>query len=223
MHLRSPLLDRVPGVRHGFGGAEEAVPSSFAAAWPDAFPRWKQVHGTHAVEIVAPRQDAGECDALWTRQVARPIAVIGADCTPILVAREDGALVAAVHAGWRGTKARILEALLTRLRAQGEQPSRFVAAIGPVIGKCCYEVGEDLAAEFAHEFAAAGPGVAVPAHRRLDLAAVNAWQLRAQGVERVDVLAPCTRCAVDAHGRHMYRSYRREGRGPQQYAAIERL
>jgi YfiH family protein len=223
MHLSSPLLAAVPGVLHGFGGAEEAVPAPFAPRWPPEFPRWKQVHGAHAVEVVAARQEAGDCDALWTRVPGRPIAVIGADCTPILVAREDGELVAAVHAGWRGTKARIVQALLSRLRAEGEQLGRFVAAIGPVIGKCCYEVGEDLAADYAREFAEAGPGVAVPAHRRLDLAAVNAWQLRVLGVERVDVLAPCTRCAVDAQGRHLYRSYRREGRGPQQYAAIERF
>jgi len=222
MHLTSPLLAAVPGVLHGFGGADEPMPAPFTPRWPHEFPRWKQVHGAQAVEIGAPRQDAGECDALWTRGADLPIAVIGADCTPILVAREDGAIVAAVHSGWRGTRARILEALFARLRAAGEEPARYVAAIGPAIGRCCYEVSEDLAADFAREFAEAGPGFAVPAHRRLDLAALAAHQLRRAGVERIDLLAPCTRCAVDGSGTHLYRSYRREGRGPQQYAAIAR-
>lgn len=218
MHLKSSLLSAVPGLLHGFGSADEAVPEPFRDLFPEHFPQWKQVHGARVVEIRAPRQQAGECDALWTRRRAQPIGVIGADCTPILLAREDGGVIAAAHAGWRGTRARIAQALVAELRQAGEDPARFVAAIGPVIGPCCYEVSEELAADFAREFMAAGAGLAVPSHRRLNLGALNAWQLRESGVARVDCLAPCTRCSVGADGQPLYQSYRRVGRGPQQYA-----
>lgn len=220
MHHQSSLLASVPGLVHGFGCRQQPIPPPFQSFWPDQFPVWKQVHGARLVEVRGPRELAGECDGLYTRQRHQPIGVIGADCTPILLAREDGALVAAVHAGWRGTQARILEALMAQLRSVGEQPQRYLAAIGPVIGPCCYEVSPELAQQFAREFAALGAEVAVPRYRHLNLAAINAWQLRVSGVERVDCWAPCTRCTRDAQGEPIFASYRREGRGPQQYSMI---
>ena len=97
---------------------------------------------------------------------------------------------------------------------------RWRAAVGPAIGPCCYEVSPEIAADFARAFASMGDAVAVPAERRLDLPAINAWQLRDAGIGAVELLRACTRCALDADGTPLYASYRREGRGLQQRSVI---
>ena len=219
MHLESALLARIPGLVHAFGSRDEPTPEPFLAAWPDRFPTWSQVHGVRVAEARAPRDALGECDAIVSFASGQPIAVVTADCVPILAAREDGRAVAALHAGWRGTLAGASTALARDLVRRGEQLSSWRTAIGPAIGPCCYEVGLDLADEFARAFDAIAAR-AVPAERRLDLASVNAWQLERAGFGAVDVLRACTRCARDEDGTPLFASYRREGRGPQQRSAI---
>lgn len=220
MHLTSPLLARIPGLVHAFGSASEPVPEPFLALWPERFPSWKQVHGTRIVEARAPRQELGECDGLLCFVASQPIGVTSADCVPVLAAREDGRAVAALHAGWRGTLAGAATGLVRALVARGEDPARWRAAVGPALGPCCCEVSVELAHEFAGTFAALGERVAVPRERHLDLAAINAAQLRAAGVGAVEILRHCTRCARDERGAPLFASYRREGRGPQQRALI---
>ncbi len=131
-----------------------------------------------------------------------------ADCVPVLAARTDGRAVAALHAGWRGTLAGAASELVRALVARGEDPSRWVAAIGPAIGPCCYEVSAELAREFGART------------RMLDLPALNAAQLRAAGIGAVELLRACTRCARDERGAPLYASYRRDGRGQQQRSSI---
>ncbi len=76
-----------------------------------------------------------------------------ADCVPILLADRKNRAVAAIHSGWRGTLRRIAEKALGRMRMDfGTQPEDVIAAIGPAIGRCCYEVGSDVAKEFAAQF-----------------------------------------------------------------------
>ncbi len=220
MHLVSELLGGVEGLQHAFGSASEPVPEPFVGLWPARFPSWKQVHGVRIAEARAPREELGECDGIVCFASAQPIAVTSADCVPILAAREDARAVAALHAGWRGTLAGASGELVRALVARGEDPARWRAAIGPAIGPCCYEVSPELATEFARAFAAAGERLAVPRERHLDLAAINAWQLRAAGVGSVELLRQCTRCARDERGAPLFASYRREGRGLQQRSAI---
>jgi YfiH family protein len=209
MHQTSPLLERIPGLRHAFGSASEPVPEPFLAEWPEGFPRWKQVHGTRIVEARAAREDLGECDGIVCFSAALPIAVTSADCVPILAARKDGRAVAALHSGWRGTLAGAATELVRTLVARGENPAHWVAAVGPAIGPCCYEVSVELAREFGELET-----------RMLDLPARNAAQLRAAGIGEVDLLRACTRCARDEHGAPLYASYRRDGRGQQQRSLI---
>jgi polyphenol oxidase len=216
MHVESALLARIPGVRHAFGTRSEPVPEPFLDAWPERFPIWKQVHGVRLVEARAPREELGECDGMLCFAAGQPIAVTTADCVPILAARRDGRAVAALHAGWRGTRAGASTELVAELVRRGETPSRWIAAVGPAIGACCYEVGVELADDFARAFAAMGESIAVPAARRLDLQAINARQLRDSGIGEVEILRACTRCARDADGTPLYASFRREGRGRQQ-------
>ena len=118
-----------------------------------------QVHGRHVVTIrrgIDPR-------ALLSLQDSRPdadgvvsdapdvgLVIRAADCVPLLMADKRSGAVAAVHAGWRGTAARIAIAAIETLgRAFGTRPADLVVAIGPAIGACCYEVGTDLVDAFA--------------------------------------------------------------------------
>ncbi|MCY2960019.1 MAG: polyphenol oxidase family protein [Planctomycetota bacterium] len=220
MHVVSALLAGTPGLSHAFGTRSEPIPEPFLADWPERFPAWKQVHGVRIAEARAAREDLGECDGIVCFAPGPPIAVTSADCVPILAARRDGRAVAALHSGWRGTLAGASTALVRELVRRGEDPSRWSAAVGPAIGPCCYEVSVELARDFEREFAPMGDSFAVPAERRLDLPAINAWQLRDSGMGEVEILRACTRCAADEFGNPLYASYRREGRGLQQRSVI---
>ena len=209
MHLESPRLARIPGLRHAFGSASEPVPEPFLGSWPEAFPRWRQIHGARIAEAREAREELGECDGILCFRAGLPIAVTSADCVPVLAARADGRAVAALHAGWRGTLAGAATELVRALEGFGEDPARWVAAVGPAIGPCCYEVSEELAREFGS-----------PLGRMLDLPALNAAQLRAAGIGEVELLRACTRCSRDERGAPLYASYRRDGRGLQQRSVI---
>jgi YfiH family protein len=180
----------------------------------------QQVHGS-LVGDVGPAQ-AGQgfhdleglegCDALVTSEREVPLAILTADCVPI--AMTDGRRVAAVHAGWKGLRARVLAVALTHF----PDPSEVTAAIGPAIGPCHYEVGEEVVRQVAHGVR----GEAVAERRDgswfLDLAATAAGVLRARGVEDVHGTGLCTACEA---GRFF--SYRRDGRtGRQAMVAMRR-
>lgn len=219
MIWRSALLDLEAagaGVHHGFGTRAEPFPPELAALWKQKQPQWVQTHGAASAEVTQAAQSCGEVDALFTRVAAQPIAVVTADCVPLLLARRDGGAVAAIHAGWRGTRAEIARQLAARLTASGERMKDWVAAVGPAIGPCCYEVSPEIAQEFSRAFGQA----AVPKPRYLDLPAINRAQLLAAGVSEVELLRACTRCALGAEGQPIFHSYRREGGGTRQYSVI---
>src|SRR5579863_5711841 len=89
---------------------------------------------------------AGEGDALVTARAGVPVSVRTADCYPILLADARHRVVAAVHAGWRGTAARIVIRTLQEMhRVYGTETTDIYTAIGPGIGACCYQVGADVA------------------------------------------------------------------------------
>src|SRR5277367_6775607 len=136
MKVKSGLLDQVKGIQYGFGTRAEPKPSEFTANWDDLLPKKKQVHGIACAEIFKPAQELGEVDAVFSRVPGILVTVMTADCVPVLLSRKDGKAVASVHAGWRGTRAGIVRELWKELRAQGEKPADWVAAIGPAIGPC---------------------------------------------------------------------------------------
>jgi YfiH family protein len=112
----------------------------------------EQVHG--AAVVRARPGTLIEADALWTDERDAWLGIRTADCVPVLLCSEDGARVAAVHSGWRGTVARIAQGAVATLAREGAPGETLRAAIGPSIGVCCYEVSEDLAGRFADAFGA---------------------------------------------------------------------
>ena len=103
----------------------------------------KQVHSDRVVMASEPAQGAVEADAHFTKNKFLALAINTADCLPILIS--NGTMVAAIHAGWRGLEASIVEKTITEMRAMGAKPNDFKAAIGPHIGKDSFEVGRDVA------------------------------------------------------------------------------
>jgi hypothetical protein len=169
----------------------------------------KQVHGDRVLEAAGGegtgglRPQQGEADALWTERPGDWVAVGTADCVPILLVDPEGRRVAAVHSGWRGTDADISARAVEALVARGARPERLLAAVGPSIQRCCYEVSEELGQRFTSRF---GPEVVQRSEGsvRLDLArAVRLTLLRAGLKEaHVDVLSECTACDGDRFFSH---------------------
>lgn len=163
--------------------------------------RVSQVHGDRVLEARggegadALRPVEGEADALWTEAPGTWVAVGTADCVPVLLVDPDGRRVAAVHSGWRGTDADISARAVEALVAKGARPERLMAAVGPSIQRCCYEVSAELAERFRARFGAevveaAGASVRLDLTRAVRLTLVRAGLKPAH----VDVLPACTAC-----------------------------
>jgi YfiH family protein len=219
MYFESPVLREIPNLVHGFGTKSDPVPTTMLKNWVELRPTWNQTHGVDIANVTRRNQACGDCDALFTK-TANPIAVVTADCVPVLLSRKDGGMVAAAHAGWRGTKAKILERLSVALLAQGEDMKNWVAAIGPSIGKCCYEVSEELVDDFVKTFPDIEPDLISPTPRKLDLAAINAHELHRLGFAAVDIIDECTYCSTSKAKGPSFHSYRREGGGTRQWSTI---
>jgi YfiH family protein len=181
--------------------AVDADPDGATMAW--------QRHGGTVTRaqprgIITPGTVYDHCDGLWSDAPGRAMLLLTADCMPIAVARSDGLrpAVEILHAGWRGLLAGIVAA---GVRAIGAR--KLVAAIGPSIGPCCYEVGDEVAGPFRQAF---GDDV-VHEGSRLDLWTSAERALRAAGVEHVDRFDLCTACNGDRFFSHR-RDHGRTGR-----------
>ncbi len=163
---------------------------------PDLLHYGRQVHGA-VVRRAAGRGEPG--DGVWTDTPGEPLLVFTADCLPVALVRAAGAppAVAALHVGWRGLLAGIVPAAVEALG--GGRP--LAAAVGPGIGPCCYEVGEEVAAPFRERF-----GADVASDGRLDLWACVERALSAAGVADVHRTDLCTACNPE-----LFFSHRRDG------------
>ena len=188
------------GIEHGFGtlASEGAEVAGLSLA--------RQVHGTDLVEAPAPALEDREADALYTAEAGAAVGVQTADCVPLLIADSRLRGVAAVHAGWRGSAARIAERAVSEIcSALRVKPGALVIAVGPHIGPCCYEV-DDPVREVVGDDAVLSPRG--PGHYLLDLFELNRRQLLRSGVqgERIHRVGDCTMCHPER-----YASYRRDG------------
>jgi purine-nucleoside/S-methyl-5'-thioadenosine phosphorylase / adenosine deaminase len=157
---------------------------------PELLSYGRQVHGA-TVRRAPGRGRPG--DGLWTDAPDEPLLVFTADCLPIAIARANGArpAIAALHVGWRGLLAGIVQ------RGAAALGGRLSAAIGPGIGPCCYEVGEDVAKPFRERF-----GAGVVHDGRLDLWSAAERALRAAGVSEIHRTDLCTFCNPDLFFSH---------------------
>ena len=175
--------ERVVENRRRLSGAAGIDPERTRMAW--------QRHGAEVRRaspegILAPGTQHDACDGWWSDERGQGMMLVTADCLPVAVARADGEhpALAVLHVGWRG----LLEGIAANgVRALGTE--RQMAAIGPGIGPCCYEVGPDVAEPFEAAF-----GAEVLVDGRLDLWRATELALRRAGVEEVERTDLCTFC-----------------------------
>jgi polyphenol oxidase len=172
-------------------GAVGADPDGATMAW--------QRHGSTVTRarprgIVTPGTVYDHCDGLWSDVPGRAMLLLTADCIPIAIARadNDAPALGILHAGWRGLLAGLVGTGVRALGAPG-----LAAAIGPSIGPCCYEVGEEVATPFREAF-----GDDVVRDGKLDLWTSAERALRAAGCEHVERFDLCTSCDAERFFSH---------------------
>jgi YfiH family protein len=192
----------------------------------------QQIHSSLLRPFTKPPAQPCKGDASCTRNTGLLLAVQTADCVPILLVDPQKRAVAAIHAGWKGTLARITEKAVGRMHYEyGSKPSNLLAAIGPSVGPCCYEVAADFVSKFTAQFADAADyfdepcsgeepnplqwlNMMPPGHQpapkgvHLDLRQANRRQLLAAGLSSRSIFVSdlCTACRTD-----LFFSYRKEG------------
>lgn len=195
-----------------------------------ALVRLRQCHsdGVVCLDRFAPGDPPAEGDAVITRLSGLLLAVQVADCLPVLIVDWDKRILAAAHAGWRGLLAGVVPKTLAAMQSRyASDPRCCLAVIGPSIGPCCYEVGQDVVLPFEEAFPgrpqlwrnfrppgralSSGTGISddpPSARRMLDLSAACRFQLESAGLPDRSVLShpPCTSCHRD-----VFHSYRAEG------------
>lgn len=240
--IRHGLTGRIPGQGAADANVGYSAPRDRVAAWTER-QRWcavagvdpwaltvtRQVHGATVLPVTRSEigrggplgsDPFGEADALMTDEPGVAIMTLHADCMPVLLADPVRRAVCAIHAGWRGTTLGVVRAAVHAMAAAyGSRPDDIVAWVGPSIGGCCYEVGDEVVA--AWRALVGGDGgdaiVAGPRRAHLDLVAANTRLLRDAGVPdaRIEVASPCTRC----HGADWF-SHRGQGADTGRFGAI---
>ena len=184
------FIGRSPG-RNLPESAEPHLPEGYASSW---------VHQVHGADVLDARAGcSGEGDALTTSERDLGLVVVTADCVPIVIGSDTE--LAVVHAGWRGIVAGVIPAAFERLSTGDRELS---VLIGPAIGACCYEVGDDVAEQISN--ASSTDVIVDRGQPHADLQAAAVAQVSAAGADRISVISRCTAC--DAQRLH---SYRRDG------------
>jgi YfiH family protein len=186
--IKAPNFEDLQWLDHGFGLRDSTM--------PDGIRTVKQIHSSIVLNVTEPRASASgtqepQGDALISDRAGVLVGVRTADCVPILLVDPSIPVVAAIHAGWRGSAENIVGAAVGELATRWKtSPKNVRAAIGPSIGVCCYEVGPEVANRFER-------WISLAKNRHLDLPAVNEIQLRAAGVANIWKSGECTFCMAD--------------------------
>ncbi len=186
---------------HGFGRTGERP--------PDATATCTQVHGADVLTFTGADLSGQPADAILTALPGQVVGIRTADCLPMLLSSADGRVVAAVHAGWRGTVARVGPTAVAAMIDQFHLlPEAISVAFGPCIRPCCYQVGGELIDAVRRQFSHWADHLFTTRSDGcyFDLARLNRLQLEAAGVSRIDDAGECTCCQPDR-----YPSYRRDG------------
>ncbi|NID17149.1 peptidoglycan editing factor PgeF [Luteibacter yeojuensis] len=216
----APPYDRLNlGSRSGDDPATVAANRDALALALDlpAPPLWlRQVHGTDvadATDSVAVSGGEPVADAAVARGPGKVLAILTADCLPVLFASADGATIAAAHAGWRGLAAGVLGNTVTRM---GVPPESLVAWLGPAIGGASYEVGAEVRAAFVERdrMAEAAFVPTRPGHWNCDLYVLARRKLAAAGVTRI------SGGGFDTFRDERLYSYRRDGAASGRFASL---
>jgi YfiH family protein len=178
---------------------------------------WATVRQVHSPKVVETRGDLlgqgppearpplAEADGIVTAEPGLLLAVFTADCVPVLLADPEAGVVGAVHAGWRGLVAGVLERGMEALVHAGASLDRSVAMVGPAIGPCCYQVGPEVADAVGERYDRA-PATTRDGALAIDTAAAAVQALEAAGVGSIRAAGECT-----AHQPERFFSYRRDG------------
>ncbi|MEW6489884.1 MAG: polyphenol oxidase family protein [Thermodesulfobacteriota bacterium] len=218
--VASPLLGKVAGLLHGFTtrwagdfSGPEAARGLQDATGARALRLLRQVHGVRVERVVpsragdepgggAPRSLRPQADA-WAGNPGPEVllGVLTADCVPVLLCHPASRTLALAHAGWRGAVDGVSEAAL---EAMGVSAEETLAALGPAIGPCCYQVGKEVADAGGTDSPRFSPWAGEPGRYRLDLPGLVRDRLVAAGVPpgAVDVLPYCTACRADLFYSH---------------------
>lgn len=161
---------------------------------PDALVSVHQVHSPDVVTLTGPLADKPRADAMVTATPGIGLAILTADCQPVLFADAKAGVIGAAHAGWKGAQAGVLEATLEAMEALGANRANISAVIGPCISQSAYEVGQEFFETLTDDMAESrrffinGKG-----DRYLfDLPAYGLWRLRAAGVGHAEWTHHCT-------------------------------
>ena len=180
-----------------------------------AEPRWiHQVHGDRSLRITEEIFDGEQmADASFTTQPGIVLAILTADCLPILLAADDGSEIAAIHAGWRGLAASIVESTVRRLRSPKE---KLLAWLGPAIGAASYEVGDEVREVFVGQSQHAAQAFVAtrPNHWLCDLYELVRQRLKSLGVQHFYGGNFDTFCD------DRFYSYRRDGQRSGRFASL---
>lgn len=167
-----------------------------------------QHHGVEVTQaeprgLVTPGTQFDRCDGLWSDEPGQAMMLLTADCLPVALARANGSqpALAVLHVGWRGLLAGIVD---RGARALGG--GKLAGAVGPGIGPCCYEVGEEVAGPFRSAY-----GDGIVSDGKLDLWSASEQALRAAGCEEVERTDLCTSCHPELFFSHR-RDHGRTGR-----------
>lgn len=174
---------------------------------------YTQQQHTNNVVVCSSADVYPNCDSLITNTPQLYLSISAADCNPVMLYDPATKTVAGIHAGWRGTLAGIVKNTVAKMREHcNVTPADVIAFIGPSAGKCCYEVGEEVALKFSEECREKKSG----AKYLLDLKRVNMIQLLENGVQEshIEVHPDCT-----IHN-DLYHSYRRDGKASGRMHAI---
>ena len=211
--LESPLLRAIPRLVHGFtvraagdmgsDGTRRVVLDRVGAT---RLRLLKQVHSGKVSRADDPAERP-EADG-WVGRTAPGVllGILTADCLPVLLCHPRSCDLALVHAGWRGAASQIVR---TALKAMSAPADEVVSVLGPCIGPCCYEVGEDVARAVGGDSPHLGPWREKPDKYAFDIPGLVRSQLEDEGVSSANIhtISLCTSCRPD-----LFFSYRREGR-----------